>query len=165
MIESAEVRLRPATTGELCLAIYHFEKEGLPIVGHAPKSETLAIEHPSSDEAVGIIQLYTGHAYPGTVGFATMIFDKEKRGSKVMKAAMTKLVLRWNEWSDALMETFAPILVRTHRLETIASFDNEAARHGLPKLGFVHEGTMRKWYPRRGGFVDAEIYALVKGAR
>lgn len=51
------------------------------------------------------------------------------------------------------------VQLRCRRMTTITTADNEAARSLDERLGFVHEGTLRKIFP---GDVDGIVYGMLR---
>lgn len=87
---------------------------------------------------------------PGVFELGIELYGPVARGQGVGTAAVELLVERLfaNE--------------RAERLEVRTALDNSAMRRVLEKLGFVHEGTLRRYVPGEAGRSDYAIYALLR---
>lgn len=138
---AGELLVRTATLGEMGLAHYHVEKEGLAIGGSAKSIAAFSVL--LSGQLIGFLQLYAGHAPIGVVGISAIAFAAANRNKHCMSNALA-----------LLMEN-----IKFHRLEATPAADNISAIKGLIRLGFKKEGVLHGWYPRSDHYVDAVMYA------
>lgn len=103
----------------------------------------------------------------------TQIFDVEGRGYIILKHIKegvraefhaTFLDHRLSARKELLREFLVWLFLEfgLERLETYVAGYAKAVKRFLVGIGFTHEGTLRNWAKRREGFVNVEIYGILR---
>jgi ribosomal-protein-alanine N-acetyltransferase len=143
------------------VAVMHNPYEPLPLealqetlrqAGHNLANESLTLYRwivCAQDDLVGMVSLHSvswvhRHA---EIGYQ---IAAEHHGKGVGKAAVKLLVEK--AFAESSMQ----------RLTAFISTENEASLKLAQRLGFVHEGTLRKYFLIQNRWVDEAVYALLK---
>lgn len=121
------------------------------IAGKGEMQRTWAIRNSQGEVCggIGFHQKYGAEAHKDEIGYWLM---KSLWGQGLMTKAVKAFCDHIFEKNIFLVRLEAPIFARNKRSAQV-----------LIKNGFKKEGTMRKAYLKNGEFLDAEIYAKVKG--
>lgn len=152
-----EVRL--ATPGETGLLQYAFERVQMMTFGVGlPSAHFIAL---AGGTPFGGFQVFWGHAPPGVCGLASVSFHSVP-GFPVPWHGLFKGRHPGVEFLGKLLEVLPK---EVHRLEVTPRAADRLSCAALERAGFVREGTLRAWYPWKGGeLVDAAIFSWVRGA-
>lgn len=109
----------------------------------------LAIE--AESRLVGSIQGYRDGLPDGVFVIGIELFDESDRGKGYGTAAVKALAMRLFDDEGA------------RRLEAGTAHDNAAMRAVLERVGFLHEGILRGWYPSDDAEgIDCVMYGMTK---
>ena len=89
--------------------------------------------------------------------------------SKTNKKAEIGFWLLPEFWGKGYMSETMPIIMNysfevldLHRIEGFVETENINCKRALPKMGFIHEGTMKECEVKNGEFISVDIYAKFK---
>jgi RimJ/RimL family protein N-acetyltransferase len=114
------------------------------------KAKRFAIVDADNNRMVGTVQLTGIHAINQSAEFSICIGEKEYWNKGVGQAA-TRALLRHGFEDLNLYRIFLSVLAK-----------NQRAIHVYEKMGFVHEGIMRKSMYKQGVFEDLLIMSMLK---
>jgi len=106
-----------------------------------------------------LIKNKTGHIL-GEISFTSTEFSEVTLGYRLFERSN-----RRKGYTTEALALFCRYLLDTlpiNRISLRISADNIASTRLAAKLGFIHEGTLRKAYFYRGRFVDFLIYGLLR---